>query len=796
MNILRRTTIWGWMIFGGLTMGQSTLLHAAFANVPYPVSTHLAARTESSDREMDLFFKAKEHVFKYKWKEARRGFESYLEDYPQGQFRDEGLYWLANSLNMLSKGEKTKEKIVKFKEAAIVRINELIDNHPKSLWRDDGMALRIEIASQLILMGQEGYTPIIEEAVRTQKKDVRQLRMLALNALAGLDTDYVRPLLENIMKTDKDSQIRKQCVRLLGSHFPDGSLDLLQKIAAEDKDAQIQREAQSWIDRITRASIPVYMKYNIYGSRLLDESLYDEFPEGKVRTIPLEVEIPLESWNIRDLVRTVFNSKLSSMSSSADGVIPYPGFFLQEWFTIMTNRAGDYQLWIKPDELDVTEDRITGVVEFRHRKTNEKQDVSFQLNRGETKLLCTRSGNIISLMIIQFREWAAEEGRIGKTGLPDTLTINTEKSALSKEWGQLARIFGKGDRDSYNTTFNVMEWTVRSTRKNWSLEDITAKTGKYDFGEAEAVSTHPEGWKLTGNLLLLIKEKRFIGRKAILLDPKGKTAAVGNEIIVPVDNPENFEVKGTLRIEQAESELPDYGPLEAQAVFQIELNLEIQTDRKYFSMEEFNRNLIGFGRSKAQIPERISSSPEKKTDAYDTYVRIQTSGRKWTLMGDIFWIKNQNRLIGFGALVINPDRELKAQGLISVPLDDPAAYRVLQGKAWKKKEIIEQADERNTRYYYPCQISDVLGWEVLTTLNSCPPPIREGKSDYSLAQATHTHDGMEWILIGHIIFLQKEKTFLARQAALINSDGEIVYGSEIEVPADNPSGAKIIKKQP
>jgi hypothetical protein len=342
----------------------------------------------------------------------------------------------------------------------------------------------------------------------------------------------------------------------------------------------------------------------------------------------------------------------------------------------------------------------------------------------------------------------------------------------------------------------VMEWTVRSTRKSWSLEDISAKTGKYDFGEAEAVSTHPEGWKLTGNLLLFIKEKRFIGRKAILLDPKGKTAAIGNEIIVPVDNPENFEVKGARRIEETKSELPDYGPLEAQAVFQIEPNLEVQTDRKYFSMEEFNRNLIGFGRSRAQLAERNSSSTEKKTDAYDTYVRIPTSGRKWTLIGDIFWIKNQNRLIGFGALVIDPNRELKAQGLISVPLDDPADYRVLQGKDWEKKEIIEQADERNTRYYYPCLITDVHGWEVLTTLHSVPHPAIGGKNDYSLAQATRTHDGKEWILLGHIMFLQKEKTFLARQAALINSDGEIVYGSEIEIPAENPSGAKVTKKQP
>jgi hypothetical protein len=778
MNILGRTTIWGWMILGALTMGKSTLLHAALADVPNPVSTRVAAHAESSDSEMDRFFKAKEQVFKHKWKEARRGFEAYLKDYPQGQFRDEGLYWLASSLNMLSKDEKTEEKIVKLKETAIVRIDELIENHPKSLWRDDGMALRIEIASQLVLMGQDTYTPIIEEAVRTQKKDVRQLRMLALNALAGLDADYTRPLLENILKTDKDPQIRKQCLQLLGSHFPDGSFDLLQKIAAEDKDAQIQREAQSWIDRITQASIPVYMKYNIYGSRLLDDSLYDEFPEGKVRIIPLEVEGPLESRNIRDLVQTVFNGKLSTLSSSADGMIPYPGFFLQEQFTIITNRAGDYQLWIKPDELDVTEDRITGVVEFRHRKTNKKQDVSFQLGRGEAKLLTTRSGNTISLMVIQ---WRSEP--------QDTVPIYVDKSDITEEFLPLA------DKGSNGTIFNSLGWTIYSTRKNFTLEDLVGKTGKIDLGQAEAVSNDPAGWKLVGNLIMMMKEKQFIGRRATLTDPNGKKVVEGNEIIVPVENPENFEVKGPRRVERAESALPDYGPLEAQAVFRIKPGLEIQTDRKYFNAEEFNQNLIGFGRSKAQISERISPSPEKKTDAYDTYVHTQTTGQKWTLIGDIFWIKNQNRLIGFGALVIDPDRELKAQGLISVPLDDPAAYKVLQGKTWKKKEIIEQADERNTRYYYPCLISDVHDWEVLTTLHSIPPAMG-GKSDYSLAQATRTHDGKEWILLGHIMFLQKENTFLARQAALINSDGYIVYGSEIEVPAENPSGAKVIKKQP
>ena len=147
-------------------------------------------------------------------------------------------------------------------------------------------------------------------------------------------------------------------------------------------------------------------------------------------------------------------------------------------------------------------------------------------------------------------------------------------------------------------------------------------------------------------------------------------------------------------------------------------------------------------------------------------------------------------------MVIDPNRELKAQGMISMPLDDPADFELLSGKKWSEKIIIEEKDERNTRYYYPCQINMGKGWEVLTTLHSLPSTTSGGLSDYGLAQAKLIQDGREWILIGFIMHLQNEKSFIARQAALINSDGKIVYGSEIKVPADDPTGAKVLKKQP
>ncbi|MCJ7680689.1 MAG: HEAT repeat domain-containing protein, partial [Candidatus Aminicenantes bacterium] len=673
MNTLRNTIIWGWMILGGLTCGHYGLLSAASITPSFEATAVVETTAESPDREMDRFFKAKEDVFKRSWAAARKGFESYLENYPQGRFRDEGLYWLANSLSMLSRNEKSPEKIAALNEEALKRLDELIDRHAKSLWRDDGMALRIEIASQLVLMGKDSYTPVIEDAVRTQNKDARQLRLLALNSLTALDGAFVRPLLENILKTDKDREIRKRCVQLLGRNFSDGSLDLLKKLAADDEDGEIRKEAQSWIDRISRNNLAVFMKYNIYGSRLLDHSLDDQFPEGEIRTIPLNAKTFITAQRMADLIQPLFNNRLSPMLSSADGVLPYPGFYLQERFQNITHRAGDYQLWIKPDKLAVSEGHIAGIVEFRHRKTNDKNDFPFELKRGDAKLLTTRSGNMVSILIIQYLDDESQSKNFSYKMDPSELPADLQQLV------DLATKIDKGSGGGEETVFNIFNWTVHSSRTDWSLADLVAKGGLYDLGEAKAVCKNPAGWTLSGNLILLMTEKTFMGRKAKLTDPSGQTAAEG-DIIVPVDNPADFIVKGEVKAAADTSE-PDYGPFKSVAVFRLGKAREIETDRKYFEADEFSRNLVSFGRSRARLPEKAVSS---------------SSDRKWTLLGDIFWIRDKNLLIGHGALVIDPDRILKAKGNIRVPLENPSAFQVLLGETIKDGPVMEREDERNT----------------------------------------------------------------------------------------------------
>ena len=53
-----------------------------------------------------------------------------------------------------------------------------------------------------------------------------------------------------------------------------------------------------------------------------------------------------------------------------------------------------------------------------------------------------------------------------------------------------------------------------------------------------------ETWILIGNIIVDRKEKHFIGRNAELFNINGKVVAKGTQIIVPVENPEKYEVVG------------------------------------------------------------------------------------------------------------------------------------------------------------------------------------------------------------------------------------------------------------
>ena len=666
--------ICGWIFILGITMVQAGALNQYHESFKEKGISNESISALYQDKGMDLFFKAKEYVFKRQWDKAQTRFEKYLKDFPEGRYQDEALYWLAQSLNQLSTQKEREENILPLKKQAIQKTDEIIRKFPESLWRDDALSLRLEIAGQLVLSGEEEYKIYIDEAVKTQKKNEREIKFLALLSLAEMDPDYVLPVIKQVLDTDPDPAIRKQAVSLLGRSFPDQARPLLEQTARSDKDKSVRTKAEEWIEKARARQIPVLLGYSIYGSRLLDKARFADFPEHSPRTIPISSSGPLEKADLLDAAREIFDDKISQFIGSAYGSIPAYGISWGGENITITHRAGDYQLWIKPDKLKISEDLIQGEVEFRNRKTNRKHDVSFQLIPGDSKLIVMRSSDKLSLLLLQFIPLEPESTQPVS---PQTLTADVKE-----------------------------------------INEIIKKVAPQDI------------------------------------------------------------------VAQLEKEADDHGKLDACAVFTLKPHVQVHTARKSFSAEEFQKNLVNFEQSKAVLSEKRTLSP------------MYGSDQAWTLLGDIIWLKNRECLIGFGALLVDPDRKVTAQGLISVPLQDPSSFQILKGKTWKKEPLLLPEDERRTRHYYPVLSSNVQGWAIKTILHSGPTLSSKDKWDFSLSQAERSCEGRDWILIGQILLVRKERQFIARQAALINSDGDIVYGDEIHIPTDDPTKYKVIKKQP
>jgi len=632
-----------------------------------------AAVTVDAQEDMDRFFKAKELVFRRDWPAARAGFESYLEAFPQGRMRDEAHFWLAQSLDNLARGEKGREAVVRLKKAALDEIRKLVDGCPESLWRDDALAFRIEIAGELVLLGEKSYQKYITEAIEGGGRSSRDLKIQALGSLVNLDPGTALPVIQRTLKTDDDTVVRRRCLTLLLLLPARDAEKALDEAARSDRDEAIRAEAASMLEELRQSRLPFKLRYFIYGSRLLDESLYSEVPEGKVREYTLDPSSTGDVEAVLEKVNDVFGSKLSTPLSSANGQLPLPPSVSRTMIT--TNRAGDYQIRIKGPELRISPDRITGEIEFRNRTTNEKFDRKFSVDRAADKLLVARSGDNLSLLMFQFSEPGSERASLGK----------------------------------------VVEKVAKSLRSSKSAK---------------------------------------------------------------------------------------FGELKTSSIIALPHGIMVRTERMSYDLHSFDKNLIALEMAKAIVYPGQAPSPREM--ARNVMVRVagvpgseSIQRAPWTLIGDLFYFKDSLKLVGYGAYLINPGNEVVAEGLIEVPAGDPAAFKVLSGRAFdKNRRIVTGRDEERTRPIFSTLWSDYSGWAVLTTQSTTSASLNKAKMDFGLAQASRTVGGRDWILIGQILALGKERKFIARQAALIGSDGTIVHGAEIHVDADNPADTKVVVKRP
>ncbi len=609
-----------------------------------PVSSSAYESKGTADQDMDRFFKAKEFVYKRNWKEASRQLESYLSEYRQGRMRDEALYWLAYSLHQLARYEQGRPAILELEKAALSHVEDLLRVHPQSLWKEDASSLRVEIAAELVLLGETRYASIIDDAVRTLNKNARDVKIVALNSLAELDAALVLPLLRRTLSEDPDAAIRLRCLSLL-PRFPSADvLPILDEVARKDRDEKVRNEAASLAGRVKQRGIPVRLRYLVYGCRLLDDKSFASFPENEVREIALDRSEEGAEQILLAKARQAISGEISTPTRSANGTMPLPLDFGLNFR--ISHRVGDYLIWFRDRAFDLSAREIRGEVDFKHLETNQGFSRPFRVDPSADKLLVARSGANLSLIFLQF---AVEQ---------------------------------------------------------------------------------PEG-KETG-----------------------------------------------LKPETDDASISGYGVLKTSSRISLTHGIKVHSERTDFALGDFEKNLIDLTQAKAEIPVPGGRMFDKP----------------WILIGDLFFLRDQDALIGFGSTLLNPDREAVAEGFIQIPAGNPAGFKLLGGRSFEKnRKVISSEEEKRTRPIYPTQVNMGLGWTVLTTLGSWDPTAVRGKEDFGLSRAFRSLDGKDWMLIGQIISLQNERKFIARQAALIGSDGTLLYGAEIHVPMDDPAGAVVVQ---
>lgn len=603
------------------------------------------------NQEMEKFFEAKAHVFKREYKDARKGLERYLREYPQGQLHDEALYWLALSLNRLSREEKDVDSMVKLKEDAIKKTEVLIDSHQQSLWLDDAKALRIEIAGELVMMGKPEYNRYIQEAVRLENKNEGDLKMLALNSLIRMEPETAIPTLKQVLANDKDPVVRKKCVMLLGQNYSSKVVDALKKAAQEDPEPEVRAEAEYWIGQIGVRLIQTELSYYAFAAWAVDEEPFKNVPENKLSRFTLPHGRP-GAGRAQAAILKFFDGNISRFGSTGSqrGVANvYTTMAQGGAYQRTSHRINNFQVHVVGQSIKKGAENITGQVHFQDLETREKYTESFIVNKNQDILFAIRRGKQFAFMLMQFetRTWADEDEDEGKSWA----------ESLVKPLLILVKIFGVDKEPVYYSEYsNWLGCKVETTLQTMDFSSL--KGDKYDFSLAKATIPSTAGnWELTGNLIGRKAARQFLARMATLVDPGGKIVAVADQIVLPIDNPAAFEVTGS----KLESE-------EVQAILKTKTETKIPDPQgikiqgcRVFSertISDLQAAVIDFGDASAEIP---------------------VKGKVWVLKGHLVLIQDSRSFIATEARLIDPDGHTVAQEpFLMVPIDEPHTYQVLK----------------------------------------------------------------------------------------------------------------------
>ncbi len=193
----------------------------------------LAQSGGDSDAAAKAFREGRNLIEEENWPEAEKNFKEFIADNPRHKNVDAALYWLAFALKKqgrLQDADRTLERLIK--------------QHPKSEWKDDAQAMRLEIAPQL------GNQATINQALDPQQSTGgdEEMKMIALQSLLVANPERALVMLQDILKPESKAgrSLKQTAIALVGQSGARGT-SLLMEVARNHRDKDLRRTAVVWL---------------------------------------------------------------------------------------------------------------------------------------------------------------------------------------------------------------------------------------------------------------------------------------------------------------------------------------------------------------------------------------------------------------------------------------------------------------------------------------------------------------------------------------------------------------------
>jgi hypothetical protein len=270
------------------------------------IAREKASENKNEEKVEDLYKKAKQFIYQKDWLKALGQLRQLEESFPGSKLSDVSLYWSSYSLNQLSQTLENLDRILETQEEALSQLETLMRQYPYSKWIDEAKLLRVEIAESLVKKGFKKYKYILNGA---SKDPDMELKIAALDALLHMDKEKAFPILEKMIRSNKNPGLREKALFILSQINDPRVVPLLVEVALKDTDKQLREKAIFWLGQIRNPEnlaqlVKIYK--NIEDVELKEKVIFSIAQYGGEKGAKYLIELYQKEKNIRLKKRIIF----------------------------------------------------------------------------------------------------------------------------------------------------------------------------------------------------------------------------------------------------------------------------------------------------------------------------------------------------------------------------------------------------------------------------------------------------------------------------------------------------------